>query len=138
MQSQEDEEVIQDVVTQEPTSLEIAAGIPRFQLEDDPGMDIIPDTQGSEDEQTIASGDTEILEEELYDGEDIQSQGQENKDVAVTQEPATQTLNSEMQEEDTVTQELVSPKAINVSTEENPGGAAVTQEPATQEENSEI
>src|SRR5713101_1534513 len=69
---QEDEEAIQDVVTQEPTSL----GIPEFQTE---GIDIIPDIQYSEDEQTIASGDTEILEEELYDGEDIQSQERGNE-----------------------------------------------------------
>ena len=75
LQPQEDEEVIQDVVTQEPTSLGITVGIPEFQLEDNPGMDIIPNTQWSEDEQTQtqASGDTEILEEELHDGEDIQS-----------------------------------------------------------------
>ena len=46
LQPQEDEEVIQDVVTQEPTSL----GIPEFELEDDTGIDIIPDTQWSEDE----------------------------------------------------------------------------------------
>ena len=44
LQPQEDEEVIQNVVTQEPTSLGIAAGIPEFQLEDNSGMDIMPDT----------------------------------------------------------------------------------------------
>ena len=44
LQPQEDKEVIQDVVTQEPTSLGIAVGIPEFQLEDNPGMDIMPDT----------------------------------------------------------------------------------------------
>ena len=82
-------------------------------------MDIITNTQWSEDEQTIASGDTELLEEELYDGEDIQSQRQENK-------------------EDTVTQEPVSPKAINVAAEENPRDVAATQEPAIQELNSEM
>ena len=71
LQLQEDKEVIQDVVTQEPTSLGIAAGSPEFQLEDDPRMDIIPDTQWSEDEQSLASGDTKILEEEMHDGEDI-------------------------------------------------------------------
>ena len=71
LQPQEDEEVIQDVVTQEPTSLGIAAGIPEFQLEDKSGMDTMPDTQWSEDEQSLASGHTEILEEELHDGEDI-------------------------------------------------------------------
>ena len=54
LQPQEDEEVIQDVVTQEPTSLGIAAGIPEFQLEDNPGMDIMPDTQWSEDEKIIS------------------------------------------------------------------------------------
>ena len=65
MQQQEDEEVSQDVVTQEPTSLEVAARTPEMQLEDNPGMDIIPDIHWSEDEQvhTQSSGDTEILEE---------------------------------------------------------------------------
>ena len=67
----QEEEVTQDVVTQEPTSLGIAAENPKFQLEDDLGVDIIPNIQWSEDEQTISLGDTELLEEEWYDGEDI-------------------------------------------------------------------
>ena len=108
-----DTELIQDVVTQEPTSLGIAAGIPEFQLEDNPGMDIMPDTQWSEDEHSLASGETEILEEELHDGEDIQSQRKVNKGDIVTQEP-------------------VSPKAINVAAEENPGDVAATKEPTKQ------
>ena len=70
----QEEEVIQDVVTQEPTSLGIAAESPEFQLRDDLAVDIVPDIQWSEDEQSLASSDTEILEEELHDGEDIQSQ----------------------------------------------------------------
>ena len=128
---QEDEEAIQDVVTQEPTSL----GIPEFQTE---GIDIIPDIQYSEDEQTIASGDTEILEEELYDGEDIQSQERGNESVAATQEPATQQLNSGMQVEDTATQEPVSQKAMEIEAEENLKSVAATQEPATQPLNPEM
>ena len=66
----------QDVVTQEPTSLEVAARTPEMQLEDNPEMDIIPDIHWSEDEQvyTQSSGDTEILEEQLHIEEDIQSQ----------------------------------------------------------------
>ena len=65
LQQQEDEEVSQDVVTQEPTSLEVAARTLKMQLEDNPRMDIIPDIHWSEDEQvqTQSSGDTEILEE---------------------------------------------------------------------------
>ena len=85
-------------------------GIPEFQTEDDLGIDITPGIQCSEDEQTIASGDTEVLEEELYDGEDIQSQEQGNEYVTATQEPATQTLDLEIQERDIVTQEQVSLK----------------------------
>ena len=41
----QEEEVIQDVVTQEPTSLGIAAESLEFQLEDDLGVDIVPDIQ---------------------------------------------------------------------------------------------
>ena len=41
VQQQEDEEVSQDVVTQEPTSLEVAARTPELQLKDK--MDIILD-----------------------------------------------------------------------------------------------
>ena len=44
LQPQEDEEVIQDFLTQEPTSLGIAAGIPEIQLEYDSGVDIITNT----------------------------------------------------------------------------------------------
>ena len=60
------------------------------------------------------------------------------KDVAVTQEPATQELNPGMQEEDTSTQEPVSSKAMEVAAEESLKGVAVTQEPATQESISEM
>ena len=76
LQQQEDEGVSQDVATQEPTSLEVAARTPELQLEYNPGMDIMPDIHWSEDEQvqTQSSGDTEILEEELHIEEDIQSQ----------------------------------------------------------------
>ena len=54
-------------------------------------------------------------------------------DVAITKEPATQALNSEMQEEGTVTQEPVSLKAIELTAKESLKDVAVTQEPATQE-----
>ena len=62
-------------------------------------------------------------------------------DVADTQEPTTLEPNSEMQvdqEEDTVTQEPVSQKAMNAAVEENPGDVAATQEPTTLESNSEM
>ena len=89
LQQQEDEEVSQDVVTQEPTSLEVAARTPEMQLEDNPGMDTILDIHWSEDEQvqTQSSGDTKILEEQLHIEEDIQSQQQKDKEDTVTQEP---------------------------------------------------
>ena len=76
MQQKEDEGVSQDVATQEPTSLGVAAGILELQLQDNPIMYIIPDTQWSEDEHVHvkSSGDTEILEEEMHNEEDIQSQ----------------------------------------------------------------
>ena len=59
------EEVIQDVVTQEPTSLKVAGGNLEMQQENNPEVDVIPDMDWSEDEQvqTQPSGDTEILEE---------------------------------------------------------------------------
>ena len=41
----------QDVVTQEPTSLEVAARTLEMQLEDNPEVDIILDMHWSEDEQ---------------------------------------------------------------------------------------
>ena len=41
------------------------------------------------------------------------------KDVAATQEPATQELNPGMQEEDTATQEPVSQKAMEADAEES-------------------
>ena len=59
-------------------------------------------------------------------------------DVTATQEPATQELNPEMQEEDTVTQEPVSLKAMEGDAEESLKGVAATQEPATQESDSEM
>ena len=60
------------------------------------------------------------------------------KDVAITQEPATQELNPGMQEEDTVTQEPVSLKAMEVDAEESLKDVAATQEPATHESDSEM
>ena len=59
--------MIQDVVTQEPTSLEVAVRTLEMQQEDNLEVDIIPDMHWSEDEQvqTKSSGDTEILEERL-------------------------------------------------------------------------
>ena len=59
-------------------------------------------------------------------------------DVAITQEPATQEEDSEMQidqGEDTVTQEPVSQQAMNTAVEGNPGDVAITQEPAALIEN---
>ena len=56
------------------------------------------------------------------------------REVAVTQEPATLEPILEMQgpqEEDTVTQEPVSPEAMDVDAEESPKEVAVTQELAT-------
>ena len=64
-QQQGDEEVSQDVVTQEPTSLEVAARTLEMQLEDNLEVYIIPDMYWSEDEQVQpqSSVDTEIIEE---------------------------------------------------------------------------
>ena len=50
-QQQEDEEVNQDVATQEPTSLGISMETLNMQQEVNPGMDIIPDMDLGEDEQ---------------------------------------------------------------------------------------
>ena len=63
-QQQEDEEVNQDVVTQEPTSLEIYVETRRMQQEINPKMDIIPDLDLGEHEkmQSQSLGDTLILE----------------------------------------------------------------------------
>ena len=80
----------QDVVTQEPTSLKVAARTLEMQLEYNPEVDVILDVHWSEDEQvqTPSSGDTKILEEQLHTEEDIQSQQQEEKEEQgfVTQE----------------------------------------------------
>ena len=67
-QQQGDEEVNQDVVTQEPTSLKIAVEMKQ--------VDVIPDMDWGEDEQVQSQplGDTKILEEQLNTEEDIQSQ----------------------------------------------------------------
>ena len=67
-QQQEDEEVSQDVVTQEPTSLKIAVEMQQ--------VDVIPDMDWGENEQVQSQplGDTKILEERLHTKEDIQSQ----------------------------------------------------------------
>ena len=62
--------------------------------------------------------------------------GDNPRDVAATQEPATQESDSEMQAdqgEDTITQEPVSQQALDTAVEDNPGDVAATQEPATQE-----
>ena len=74
-QQQGYEEVIQDVVIQEPTSLKIAVETPGMQQEANPEVDVIPDMDLGEDEQVQSqpSGDTEILEEQLHNKEDIQS-----------------------------------------------------------------
>ena len=50
-QQQENEEVNQDVVTQEPTSLEISVDILMKQQEINPEMDIIPNLDLGEDEK---------------------------------------------------------------------------------------
>ena len=62
-QSQENEEFNQDVVAQEPTSLEIFVETLRLQQEFNPVMDIIPDLDLGEDEQmqSQSSRDTKIL-----------------------------------------------------------------------------
>ena len=75
-QQQGDEEVNQDVSTQEPTSLKIVVGTLEMQQEINPEVDVIPDMNWSEDEQVQiqSSGDMEILEEQLDTEEDIQSQ----------------------------------------------------------------
>ena len=61
---QEDEELKQDVATQEPTSLEIFVETLRMQQEANHGMDIIPDLDLGEDEQMQSQslGGTKILE----------------------------------------------------------------------------
>ena len=71
-----DEEVSQDVVTQELTSLKVAVGTLEIQQENNPEVDVIPDMHWSEDEQvqTQSLGDTEILEERKHTEEVIQSQ----------------------------------------------------------------
>ena len=74
-QQQENEKVNQDVATQEPTSLEIFVETLRLQQEVNPGMDIIPDLDLGEDEQmqSLSSGDTEILEEQLHIAKDMKA-----------------------------------------------------------------
>ena len=64
-QQQGNEEVSQDVVTQEPTCLKIVVGTLEMKQENKPEVDVIPDMDWGEDEQvqTQPSGDTEILEE---------------------------------------------------------------------------
>ena len=72
-QQQGDEEVNQDVATQEPTSLKIAVETPGMQQEAKPEVDVIPDMDLGEDEQVQSqySGNTKILEEQLHTEEDI-------------------------------------------------------------------
>ena len=81
-QQQGDEEINQDVATQEPTSLKIAVETPRMQQEANPEVDVILDMDLGEDEQVQSqpSGDTEILEEQLHTEEYIQSQQLEEKE----------------------------------------------------------
>ena len=94
-QQQENEEVNQDVATQEPTSLEISMETLRMQQEVNPGMDVIPNLDLGEDEQMQSQslGDTEILEEQLhiekYMKETLQSQQHEEIEGkgSITQEP---------------------------------------------------
>ena len=73
-QQQGDEEVNQDLATQEPTSLKIAVETPGMQQEANLEVDVIPDMDLGEDEkvQSQPSGYTEILEEQLHTKEDIQ------------------------------------------------------------------
>ena len=74
MESQQgDEEVNQDVATQEPTSLKIGVETLGMQQEANPELDIIPDVDLGEDEQaqSQSSGDNEIHEEQLHIEEDI-------------------------------------------------------------------
>ena len=94
-QQQENEEVNQDVSTQEPTSLEISMETLRLQQEVILGIDIIPNLDLGEDEQMQSQslGDTEILEEQLHIEKDmttnLQSQQHEEGEGqgSVTQEP---------------------------------------------------
>ena len=64
-QQQENDEVDQDVVTQEPTSPKKIVEILRQQEEINPEMDIIPDLDLGEDEemQSQSLGDNKILVE---------------------------------------------------------------------------
>ena len=85
-QQQENEEVNQDVSTQEPTSLEIYVETLGMKQEAKPGMDIIPDLDLGEDEQmqSQSSGDTKMLEEQLHIEKDmketLQSQQHEERE----------------------------------------------------------
>ena len=80
-QQQENEEVNQDVATQEPTSLAISVETLRMQQEANPGMDIIPDLDLGEDEQMQSQSleDTEILEEQLHIEKDMKATLQSQK-----------------------------------------------------------
>ena len=85
-QQQENDEVNQDVVTQEPTSPEISVEILRQQEEINPEMDIILDLDLGEDEQMQSqpSGDTEIIEEQIHVVEEMevtQEQPQQNEEI---------------------------------------------------------
>ena len=74
-QQQENEEVNQDVATQETTSLEISMETLRLQEEINHKIDIILDLDLGEDEQmkSQSSGDTEILEEQLHIEKDMEA-----------------------------------------------------------------
>ena len=128
-QQQGDEEINQDVSTQEPTSLKIVVETPAIQQEANPEVDFIPDMDWGEDEQVQSqpSGDTEILKEQLQTEEDIQSQQCEEKEEqgVVTREPtssqsAPKIAKEELQKEDAVTQEPTYPGVVDVVAEESP------------------
>ena len=72
-QQQYNDEVDQDIVTQEPTSPEISVEILMQQEEINPKVDIIPYLDLGEDEQmqSQSSGDIEIIEEQLHIEKDM-------------------------------------------------------------------
>ena len=146
---QEDEEVNQDVATQEPTSLEISVETLRLQQEVNPGMDIIPNLDLGEDEQMQSQslGYTEILEEQLHIAVDMEAtlQPQKHEEIeghgSVTQEPAAlhppveavaeNQADGEIKiQEEVVTQEpKPSQSAVEVAIGEIQGEDVFTQEP---------
>ena len=65
---QHEDEVNQDVATQEPTSSEVLAEAPSQPRTADPEIDLIPDVELGEDEQMQSQslGDTEVFWEQSY------------------------------------------------------------------------